>query len=199
VAGTEHGDEGMNGLQVARPWWLLPPGHIHPLWWIVLGAVLLWADRLTGAAAQFPVLYALPVILAAWFSGRWPALSLAIAVPLVRIATLVMPQSRPDDIAELVLLTMFRGVVVVFLAVWFARLAALERDLELKVKVLEGLLPICSFCKSIRNEAGEWEHLETFISRRSDAEFSHSLCPSCGTRHYPGIMDDDPQPSGKAP
>ena len=49
---------------------------------------------------------------------------------------------------------------------------------------LEGLLPICSVCKSIRNEAGKWESLEAFISERSDADFSHGLCPECLRRHY---------------
>jgi len=80
-------------------------------------------------------------------------------------------------------------VVIVVMALWFARLAELERDLEGRVKVLEGLLPICAFCKNIRNEAGEWERLETFISKRSGAEFSHGVCPSCGDMHYPGLLN----------
>jgi hypothetical protein len=52
----------------------------------------------------------------------------------------------------------------------------LERDLSRRVHVLEGLLPICSFCKNIRNEAGEWERLETFISKRSEARSSRTAC-----------------------
>jgi hypothetical protein len=191
------GDVGIKEFLVARPWWLLPPGRIHPMWWVALGAVTLWMDHLTGAA-QFPLMYTLPVILAAWYSGKWSALSLAIAVPLARLALLV-PQSRPEDVTGIVLVTMLRAVAVIFVALWFARLAELERDLDFKVKVLEGLLPICSFCKSIRNEAGEWEHLEAFISRRSDARFSHGVCPSCGDRHYPGILENEPRPARKSP
>jgi hypothetical protein len=76
------------------------------------------------------------------------------------------------------------------MALWFARLAELERDLARRVKVLEGLLPICAFCKNIRNEAGEWERLESFISKRSEAEFSHGICQSCGEKHYPGLIED---------
>lgn len=184
----------MKDLQVAAPWWLLPHGRIHPLWWVALGAATLAVDHFTAIAAQFPVGYALPVIVAAWYSGTWPALSLAVAVPLVRIAFLLLPQSRPDEVTALVLEAVLRGVVVVFVALWFARLAELERNLQLRVNVLEGLLPICSFCKSIRNEAGEWERLETYISRRSDAQFSHGVCPSCGNRHYPGVLDEAPRP-----
>jgi hypothetical protein len=170
-----------------RPWWLLPPGRIHPVWWMALGAAMLWVDHVAGPPAQFPVLYALPVSLAAWYSGKWPALALAIAVPLFRIAVLLPSTGDPASFA---LATTFRGLVIVFMALWFARLAELERELTRRVNVLEGLLPICSFCKNIRNQAGEWEQLETFISRRSEAKFSHSVCPSCGTTHYPGELGD---------
>jgi hypothetical protein len=159
------------------------------MWWMALGAAMLWVDHLAGPPAQFPVLYALPVSLAAWYSGKGPAVALAIAVPLFRLAFLVL--SNPTlDLSSLALPTLFRGLVIVFMALWFARLAELERDLSRRVNVLEGLLPICSFCKNIRNEAGEWERLETFISRRSEAQFSHSVCPSCGNRHYPGELGD---------
>ena len=103
------GDVGIKEFLVARPWWLLPPGRIHPMWWVALGAVILWIDHLTGAA-QFPLLYTLPVILAAWYSGKWSALALAIAVPLARLALLVTPQSRPEDVTGIVLVTMLRAV-----------------------------------------------------------------------------------------
>ena len=177
-----------------RPWWLLPPGRVDPLWWMALGAAMLAIDHLSGPAAQFPLVYAIPVSLAAWYSGMWPALTLAIAVPLVRLAFLVGPLGALEDPTALALTTAFRGVVVVFMALWFARLADLERALDHRVKVLEGLLPICSFCKKIRNETGEWERLETFISKRSEAEFSHSVCPSCGATHYADVLDDKAQP-----
>jgi hypothetical protein len=167
-----------------RPWWLLPAGRIHPLWWVALGAVMLGIDYLTSTAVHFPVVYVLPVILAAWYSGMWTAVGLAIAVPIFRLLFLVIPHRAPEEIATLALATALRGVVIVFLALWFARLAEFERSLERRVKVLEGLVPICAFCKNIRNEAGEWERLEKYISRRSEAEFSHGICPSCSRKHY---------------
>ena len=149
---------------------------------------MLWIDYLTSRDGQFPVVYVLPVILAAWYSGKWPAVGLAIAVPVVRLLVLVMPVRAPEDMASLVLATALRGVVIIFLALWFARLAEFERDLQRQVKVLEGLLPICAFCKNIRDESGEWERLEKYISRRSHAQFSHGVCPTCAEKHYPGIL-----------
>jgi hypothetical protein len=172
-----------------RPWWLLPPGRINPLWWIALGAGMLVIDHFGGPAAQYPVMYAVPVVLAAWYSGEWPALALAISVPLLRLVFLVAQTAAPIDV-RLLLLTLFRGVIIAFLGIWFTRLADLERALERRVKVLEGMLAICAFCKKIRNEAGDWEQLEGFISRKSEAEFSHGVCPACSETHYPGMMDE---------
>jgi hypothetical protein len=60
---------------------------------------------------------------------------------------------------------------------------------ERAIKVLEGLLPICSFCKKIRDETGEWRQMESYIASRSGARFSHTFCRECGRRHYPDLVD----------
>src|SRR6266850_911154 len=65
----------MNQQAFARRWWLLPVGRLHPLWWVGIAGLLLWVDYVTGPKTQFPVVYAIPVTLAAWYSGRWPALA----------------------------------------------------------------------------------------------------------------------------
>lgn len=52
-------------------------------------------------------------------------------------------------------------------------------ELEHEVRTLEGLLPICSVCKRIRNDRNEWEQMEVYVSRRSGADFSHGYCPTC--------------------
>lgn len=148
---------------------------------------MLWIDYLVAGGGHFPVVYVIPVILAAWYSGKWPAVGLAIAVPVFRLLVFVMPFDQPEGFGSLALATALRGIVIVFLALWFARLAEFERELQREVKVLEGLLPICSFCKNIRNDAGDWERLEKFISRQSEAEFSHGVCPTCAEKHYPGL------------
>lgn len=48
-----------------------------------------------------------------------------------------------------------------------------------EVKTLSGLLPICSYCKKIRDDKGYWSRIETYIARHSTAEFTHSICPDC--------------------
>ncbi len=53
------------------------------------------------------------------------------------------------------------------------------------VQRLEGLLPICAHCKRIRDEAGIWQHVEVYVRDRSEAEFSHGICPICMKKHHP--------------
>jgi PAS domain S-box-containing protein len=59
-----------------------------------------------------------------------------------------------------------------------------------RVKKLEGFLPICSFCKKIRDDQGDWQQMEVYIRDRSEAEFSHSICPKCLKENYPGLYPD---------
>jgi hypothetical protein len=73
------------------------------------------------------------------------------------------------------------------------RLAQIDKDtliIELqnaltRVKTLNGLLPICSSCKKIRDDKGYWNQIESYIQHHSEAEFSHSICPECAKILYP--------------
>src|SRR6266581_4432849 len=62
-----------------------------------------------------------------------------------------------------------------------ARLKAAERILGLRqhVQQLEGLLPICAYCKRIRDDSEKWESIERYVEERSEAQFSHGYCPDC--------------------
>lgn len=53
-----------------------------------------------------------------------------------------------------------------------------------EVRILKGILPICSNCKKIRNDKGYWERVESFIEKNSDAYFTHSLCETCSDQLY---------------
>ena len=48
-----------------------------------------------------------------------------------------------------------------------------------EVKVLSGLIPICATCKNIRDDAGYWDQIETYIGKHSEARFTHGICPNC--------------------
>jgi hypothetical protein len=179
----------VKGLDRDRPWWLLPPTRVPSAWWLVVVGLLLVIEYATGIYAQFPVVYVIPVALAAYYSGRRPALILAVAVPVVHLAFTLLDRAPEQPLLPLVATSLFRGSVVVFMALWFARLSEHERALHDEVETLKGLLPICSFCKSIKNDSGEWEHLERFISRRSQTQFSHGICPSCIEIQYTSLAE----------
>ncbi len=59
------------------------------------------------------------------------------------------------------------------------------------IQTLHGFLPVCSNCKKIRDENDRWEDLETFISRKSEAKFSHGICPECRKILYPELDDSE--------
>ena len=56
------------------------------------------------------------------------------------------------------------------------------QDALARIKTLRGFVPICSYCKKIRNDKNYWEHLEAYISEHSEAEFTHNICPECAKR-----------------
>ncbi|MDP1678329.1 MAG: PAS domain S-box protein [Bacteroidota bacterium] len=60
----------------------------------------------------------------------------------------------------------------------------LQTSLE-QIKTLKGIVPICAHCKKIRDDKGYWEQVEAYVSKHSDAQFSHSICPDCRKEHYP--------------
>ncbi|MBU0945065.1 MAG: hypothetical protein KJ804_01210 [Proteobacteria bacterium] len=66
-----------------------------------------------------------------------------------------------------------------------------------RMKYLEGFLSICASCKKIRDEEGSWHQIESYIGERSEAKFSHGICPECAEKLYPGFnpykKKDSPQ------
>ena len=65
------------------------------------------------------------------------------------------------------------------------------QDALAQVKTLQGILPICMYCHKIRTDQESWERIESYISRHSDALFSHGLCPECLEKYYPEPEEDE--------
>ena len=57
------------------------------------------------------------------------------------------------------------------------------------IKTLRGLLPICSHCKGVRNDAGFWQSVETYVMAHSEADFTHGICPTCMKQHHPAAFE----------
>jgi len=58
-----------------------------------------------------------------------------------------------------------------------------------KTKRLNGLLPICSYCKKIKDDNGAWQQLESYLRSHAEVEFSHSICLECGEKHHPQALN----------
>jgi hypothetical protein len=67
---------------------------------------------------------------------------------------------------------------------------------RMRIKLLEGLLPICSYCHKIRddgdreNSEGHWERMEDYIYKKTDQEFTHGICPDCVDKAFPHINEN---------
>jgi len=103
------------------------------------------------------------------------------------------PFLKAGLLSALIAIVMIVGGALLFFKVTepiIARLtntvASLERALA-EVKTLRGILPICSFCKKVRNDRGYWDQVETYIAHRSDLDFSHGICPDCLAEHFPDV------------
>lgn len=59
-----------------------------------------------------------------------------------------------------------------------------------KVKTLSGLLPICAWCKNIRNDQGYWQAVEQYVGEHTTAEFTHGICPDCIKKYYPELEEE---------
>lgn len=91
------------------------------------------------------------------------------------------------------------GFVLIAIGVWtwlpkmIAHKKRIAEDLqkaEEEVEELHGLLPICAHCKKVRDDKGYWNQIEKYISERSEADFSHSICPGCMQKHFPHAYEN---------
>jgi CheY-like chemotaxis protein len=70
-----------------------------------------------------------------------------------------------------------------------AQLTQELRDALRQIQTLSGLLPICAWCKNVRDDDGYWRKVEQFVESHSRAKFSHSVCPDCTKVHFPDLAE----------
>lgn len=93
------------------------------------------------------------------------------------------------------LITNFREIIEGQLELIYANLVLGEEKRSLsefiqELKVLRGIVPICSHCKKIRDSGGSWNEVDVYVGKHTDAEFSHGICPDCLRKYYPDFADD---------
>ena len=164
-------------------------------------SLLVWVDVATGLHVRFGPFYALPVILCSWFLGRpWGIMAAMLSAGLWHgIQSQALPPSGPffDRFLDLAMGLLAFGSIA-WVTSWLKSLLVkqqklnreLSRALDL-VRTLEGLLPICAWCRKVRNDQGSWEPIEAYVTNHSDAIWTHSICPECAQK-----LKDDPGGTG---
>jgi len=163
-------------------------------WFVVLLCLALAAvDWELIPLKVFPFVFVFPLMLAAW-NGSLPfALICAVGLSLTRLAHQFVFDETPytvDEVAD----ALVRFFVLLLLAALTSQLGKQARRLRQRVRMLEGILPICAQCKSIRDENNDWVQLEGYITAHSSAQFSHSLCPQCFKDYYGQESAPEPEP-----
>jgi hypothetical protein len=90
-------------------------------------------------------------------------------------------------------LLFFSGNIFLVIGLIVLNFQRVEFDLSTataEIKTLRGIVPICSYCKNIRDDKGFWNQVDTYVTKHTEAEFSHSICPQCIAKHYPEYEDE---------
>lgn len=157
---------------------------LRPGIWLGLAGAVLLADYFSGPFVSLSVLFVIPVVLAARYSGRIWGCALGVLMPLAHFAFTVVWPAPWSSLESAINLAIRAGALVGF-ALLVDHITRLERE----VRILRGLLPICAFCKRIRTGDQKWQQIELYITEHSEARFTHSFCPECAKEHYPQIFD----------
>ncbi len=151
---------------------------------VSVAVIVLMTDYFTGKLIRFPIIYALPVGMAAWREKKVMAYTIAILLPLARLwFQFSWQETQPLFVS--VINASVRASALMLYAYLIIRIALQTSALEKRVGTLEGILPICASCKRIRNEKGEYEQIEKYIMARTEASFSHGICQECAKKLYP--------------
>ncbi len=152
---------------------------------LVLGVL----NFLTGYEISFSIFYLIPIAFALWHVGKGFALITAfISATIWELSDILAGHVFSHPVIPIwnagVRLSFF--IIIVFLASrWKTAydkqqqlILELQKALE-EINVLSGLIPICSYCKNIRDDEGYWQRVESYVQAHSDADFTHSICPDC--------------------
>lgn len=168
--------------------------QVYKKFWVFLGIIFLifiigLGDFLTGLEFNFCIFYFIPIGIVAWFFGFDWVIFFSIVCGLIWIIVDNLSGHHYSSTFFAVWNNVVRLSVFLMIG-WFiyknntllqtekTRRKDIEKALS-EVKILERFLPICCVCKKIRNENGDWEQIEKYISGHSETVFSHSYCPEC--------------------
>jgi len=161
----------------------LGAGRVTVAYMLVL--IILGLDVLVPLGTEVSLLYLIPLgFVAMWSSPKQSTHVLVIAAVCAVLTWVGFFLTPPHAVWSAVANRLLAVTVIGFTVMLSVSRKRAEDDLT----VLRGLLPICSYCKKIRDDRGSWEQIERYITDRSQADFSHGMCPDCEEKHFPDIF-----------
>lgn len=149
----------------------------HPATHLLCSAGILMLDLVTGPFLQFPILFVLPVAAAAWHVGSRLAYSLAVVLPVGRLAVAWLID-QPSPTAYIVVNCLIRIMVLLFIAYLVRRIVRRAQMLEGR---LDSLVTVCAWSRTVEYE-GEWLSFEEYLRRRFKVQVSHGISPEESAR-----------------
>ncbi len=186
-----------------RPWWLnarqVGEGALALLILILLGQIV-FGNWFGFDTRNYPIeILNIPVII--WAALRFNQREIATGSFVLSLIAIYGslhghgPFARYSANAPLLLVEIFIGITAV-MALAAGAVVSERRKLTVdlqhalaSVKTLNGLLPICAWCKKIRNDTGYWEEVESYIRDHSELSFSHGICPDCLIRYKAEVIN----------
>ncbi|MGA2332198.1 MAG: hypothetical protein ABSG75_10585 [Syntrophales bacterium] len=164
---------------------------------LLLNLIIGVIDYLTGYEIGMEVFYLMPIGLLSWLVNRNAGLIMSvISTVTFIIADLLAGKVIQNYLIESWNILVHVGffIVVVYLITEEKIISdnnkiligKLQKSVD-EIKTLSGLLPMCFACEKIRDDDGYWKQIEHYISEYTDARFSHSICPDCKEKLYPGL------------
>lgn len=150
---------------------------------LLLCCVFIMLDWEFVPQVLFPFVFIFPLMLVAWNRGMAFATVCTVLMSMSRVTHQFFFDLKPstiDDYSD----ALIRFFVLLLLALLTNLLGRQSRQLRQRVQLLEGILPICSSCKSIRDDNNKWVPVEGYITAHTAAQFSHGLCPHCFKEFY---------------
>lgn len=164
----------------------------------VAAATVLTFPLRSIAVHSLTLLFMAAVLVASWYGGAGAGLfSVILATGSFEYFFSSYAGHVGFHPADLLRLAVFAGVALAISSLTSSRRAALLNEQQVsaelqhaldEIRVLRGVIPICMYCKQIRNDEGAWERLEKYIAEHSEAAFSHGVCPDCYQKHHPEIF-----------
>jgi len=156
------------------------------LTYVLFGAAILLLDLFTGRFLLFPILFVIPVVLAAWFRSPRLAYSLAVLLPIGRLVIAAFVDT-PSPLPYVIANGLIRVAVLVFIAFLVNRTASQTKELQQRVG---SLITICAWSRTVEYQ-GEWISFEQYLLRRFNINTSHGLSPEEAKKAFGELKTND--------